>query len=532
MGSVSLVAAYAAYFVIPLLFLLSYRIFFHPLRGYPGPVLAKITNGYAGWHAICKNHHLATYQNFQRFGPVVRQGPTQLVFNTATAFHDIYLNPKLVKGHAYHGSQLTAKYPSVINAIDKDQARRKRKVMGQALTERYLRAFEPMMSGEVDVFLRQLLVSSKTAEVVNMTPRCERLGLDIIGLLSFGYRFNTQTDESHRYLQPVIDGMAWRMNTYMLWPILKPFEKLFMLLGAKKLLRFRRLVHEMIRTRMAEEKDAHHDLYSSVADQVGKGQEGLYDGELWPEAILFILAGGSTTAAAMSAAFFYLSRNPAAYSALAAEVRSTFKSGREICAGAQLNGCTYLRACIDETMRMSPPATSTSWRQLNPKNASSGDPWIVDGHVVPPGTQVGVHLYSLFHNEDYFPDSYTWKPERWLDQPASETTQAGGEAPGGDRATKMRKAFQPFLAGERSCLGKSMAYVEISLTLARTIWYFDFETAPGAAGGLGAGQKGRKGGRGRTGEYQLYDIFTGEHDGPNLVFRPRMEVCGELEAEV
>ncbi|KAK7968651.1 hypothetical protein PG996_002923 [Apiospora saccharicola] len=513
MGAVSLVVAYAAYFVIPLLFLLSYRIFLHPLRGYPGPVLAKIKSGYAGWNALRKNHHLATYQNFQRYGPVVRQGPTQLVFNTAIAFHDIYLNPKLVKGHAYHGSQLTAKYPSVINAIDKDQARRKRKVMGQALTERYLRAFEPTMSGEVDVFLNQLLASSKSAEV-------------------FGYRFHTQTDESHRFLQPVIDGMAWRMNTYMLCPPLKPFEKIFMLLGAPKLLRFRRLVHDMIRTRMAEDKDAHHDLYAAVAGHVGKGQEGLYDGELWPEAILFILADGSTTAAAMSAAFFYLSRSPAAYADLAAEVRSTFKSGREICAGPQLNGCTYLRACIDETMRMSPPATSTSWRQLNPKNASS-EPWIVDGHVIPPGTQVGVHLYSLFHNEDYFPDSYTWKPERWLDQPTSESeTQAAGEALGGDRATKMRKAFQPFLAGERSCLGKSMAYVEMSLTLARTIWYFDFETAPGAAGELGAGQKGRQGGRGRTGKYQLHDIFTGEHDGPNLVFRPRMEVCGVLEAEI
>lgn len=138
--------------------------------------------------------------------------PAQLL----TPQTDIYLNPRLAKGYDYRGSQLTAKYPSVINAIDKDQARRKRKYMGQALTERSLRAFEPMMSGEVDVFLRQLLVSSKKAEIVNISPRCERLGLDIIGLLSFGYRFNTQTEESHRYLQTVIDGMSWRINMYML----------------------------------------------------------------------------------------------------------------------------------------------------------------------------------------------------------------------------------------------------------------------------------------------------------------------------
>ncbi|KAK7923587.1 hypothetical protein PG985_007658 [Apiospora marii] len=497
-------------------FLLSYRVFFDPLRRYAGPVLARFTNGHAGWHALQKNHHLATYRNFERYGPVVRQGPTQLVFNTATAFQDIYLNPRLVKGYAYHGSQLTAKYPSVINAIDKDQARRKRKYMGQALTER---SYVPLRSRW----------AGRRAEIVNMSPRCERLGLDIIGLLSFGYRFNTQTEESHRFLQAVIDGMSWRINTYMLWPLLKPFEKLFMLLGAPKLLKFRRLLHTMIKARMAEDKDAHHDLYSAVANHVGKGEQGIYDGELWPEAVLFILAGGSTTAAAMSAAFFYLSRSPAAYTALATEIRSTFKSGREICAGAQLNGCTYLRACIDETMRMSPPTTSTSWRQLNPKDTSTR-PWIVDGHVVPPGTQVGVHLYSLFHNEDYFPDSYEWKPERWLNPPTSDPTLGTRTGKAGNPAA-MRKAFHPFLAGERSCLGKSMAYLEASLTLARTIWYFDFEVAPGAAGALGAGMPGRKDGRDRTGEYQLYDIFTGEHDGPNLVFRPRTELCSDLESE-
>ncbi|KAK8054808.1 hypothetical protein PG993_000035 [Apiospora rasikravindrae] len=530
MGAFGLLAACATYFVATLTFLLGYRIIFHPLRRYPGPILVKITNGYAGWHAIRKNTHLITYQNFQRFGPVVRQGPRQLVFNTVAAFHDIYLSPRLAKGQAYQASQLTAKYPSVINAIDKDQARIKRKYMGQALTERSLRTFEPTMTGQIDIFLRQLLISSRNSEIVNMSPRCERLGLDIIGLLSFGYHFNTQTDDSHRFLQSVVDGMSWRINMYITWPLLKPLERLFILFGAPKLLRFHRLVHTMIKTRMAKDKDAQHDLYAVLADHLGKGQEGLYKGELWPEAILFILAGGNTTSAAMSAASFYLSRNAAAYSILAAEIRSTFTSGQNICSGEQLKSCRYLRACIDETLRMSPPPTGTSWRQISPKDKRS-EPWIVDGHLIPPGTQVGVHLYSLFHNEDYFPDSYTWKPERWLDSPGEVTTT---EEKGENTSTReaMRKAFHPFLAGDRACLGKSMAYQEASLTLARTLWYFDFEMAPGAAGELGAGKRGRTDGRGRPGEYQLYDIFAGQHDGPNLVFRPRTEFCSELETEV
>ncbi|KAK6844180.1 cytochrome P450 [Apiospora arundinis] len=432
------------------------------------------------------------------------------------------MNPRTTKGQAYRASQLAAKYPSILNAIDKDQHRRKRKFIGLALTERSLRSFEPTMSMQVDIFLRQLLRSSEQREIVNLSPRCQRLGLDIIGLLSFGYHFNTQTEESHRFLQEVIDNMSWRINMYMAFPFIKPLESVFMLCGAPKLLKFHRLVTDMIKKRMSEGKDARHDLYSVLADHVGKNQEGLYKGELWPEAILFIMAGGSTTAAALSAAFFYLAHNPKVYDKLATEIRSTFKSGRDIHSGEDLRSCKYLRACIDETLRMSPAATVISWRQIDPKD-TSGEPWIVDGHVIPPGTQVGVPFYSLFHNEEYFPDSFTWKPERWSDPPGNQSEEESAA-----RAA-MHNAFHPFQAGDRSCLGKPMAYLEASLTLARTLWYFDFETAPGVPGLVGAGTEGKTDGRGRPNEFQLYDIFVAGHDGPNLVFKPRAGVCKDLE---
>ncbi|KAK8024730.1 hypothetical protein PG990_002553 [Apiospora arundinis] len=528
MGHKSSVAFYIAYFIVPLLFLSGYRIFIHPLRNYPGPTLGKITNAYAGWHAIRKRQHLASYHDFQRFGsPVVRHGPGQLVFNTPKAFHDIYLNPRTTKGQAYRASQLFAKYPSILNCIDKDQHRRKRKFIGLALTERSIRSFEPIMSTQVDIFLEQLSRSSEKREIVNVSPRLQRLGLDIIGLLSFGYHFNTQTDESHRFLQEVIDGMSWRINMYMAFPFAKPLERVFMLCGAPKLLKFHHLVTNMIKMRMSEGKDACHDLYSVLADHVGKGQEGLYQGELWPEAIFFIMAGGNTTAAALSAAFFYLSRNPTVYDKLATEIRSTFKSGREIHSGEKLKSCKYLRACIDETLRMSPAATVISWRQIDPKATTSSESWIVDGHIIPPGTQVGVPLYSLFHNEEYFPDSFTWKPERWLEDSLDENQQQNKEESAARGA--MRNAFHPFQAGDRSCLGKSMAYLEASLTLARTLWHFDFETAPGPPGLVGAGTEGKTDGRGRPNEYQLYDIFTAGHDGPNLVFKARTGACKDSE---
>lgn len=220
----------------------------------------------------------------------------------------------------------------------------------------------------------------------------------------------------------------------------------------------------------------------------------------------------------MCAIFYYLSRNPSAYAQLASEIRATFSSGSEIRHGQQLTSCKYLRAVIDESMRISPPTPGVMWREKDPL---STEPLIVDGHIIPPGTLVGVGTYSLMHNPEYFPEPFAFRPERWL--------EGNNEAPEEKEArATMRRAFIPFSLGDRGCAGKAVAYLEMSLTVAKTVWYFDFEKAPGDVGELGSGRKGAAGGRDRPDEYQLYDRFMAEHEGPNLVFRPRENHWEEL----
>lgn len=230
------------------------------------------------------------------------------------------------------------------------------------------------------------------------------------------------------------------------------------------------------------------------------------------------MKGGTTTATAISTVFYYLSRNPPAYARLASEVRTVFASGGEIRHGQKLTGCKFLRAVIDESMRISPPTPGVMWREKDPLSA---EPLVVDGHVIPPGTLVGVGIYSLMHNPEYFPQPFAYRPERWL--------EADGDTPAEKEArAAMRRAFVPFILGDRACAGKAVAYLEISLTVAKTIWYFDFDKAPGEAGDLGSGHRGAAKGRDRPDEYQLYDSFMADHEGPNLVFRPREKYWEEL----
>ena len=199
--------------------------------------------------------------------------------------------------------------------------------------------------------------------------------------------------------------------------------------------------------------------------------------------------GGDTTGTGLTVFFFYITHNLEAYRKLAEEIRSTFSSATEITSGPKLASCKYLRACIDETLRMSPSVTGNIWRQQAPDDTG---PFIVDGHVIPRGTDVSISTYALHHNPAYFPDPYAYKPERWLE---SDT----------ERKRLMNKAFCPFSIGYRGCAGKTVAYVEMSLAIAKAFFYFDVERAPGKDGELGAGTPGGKRGRDRPEVFQLLD---------------------------
>ena len=106
--------------------------------------------------------------------------------------------------------------------------------------------------------------------------------------------------------------------------------------------------------------------------------------ELWGESNLLIIAGSDTTSTALSGALFYLAYNPAALQKVCKEVREAFYDVEEIVTGSKLSGCCFLRACIDETMRMTPPVAGALPRQILTGGID------IDGLHIPAGVDVGV----------------------------------------------------------------------------------------------------------------------------------------------
>ncbi|KAI0862067.1 cytochrome P450 [Xylaria cubensis] len=511
--------AYAVWALISsFVFYAVYQILLHPLHEYPGPFLAKLTELYAGYHSFSKTLHLMIHENHVKYGSVIRLAPNRLVFNTVTALHDIYKNDRVSKSYTYR-SKGARIIENIFTTQDKTVHRRKRRIVGAALSERATKSLEPLVMRQVDVYLHRLLDSSQTSEPINFTERARWLALDIIGSVSFGYHLETQTKEENRFVVDAIAFGLYRSNIlhhiYYLSTLLLHKVTDTIIFHYRE--RYWRLLEKMIESRVARGKDGDRDFYSFISDlNVEEGS--IRQGELFSEASILMVAGSDTTATALSATFFYLSRNPECYEKLCTEIRSSFESGQDIKTGPQLAGCRYLRACLDEGMRMSPPVPGTLWRMQDPGDEQ---PLVIDGHVIPKGTLMGVSTYAIHHNEEYFPDSFAFKPERWL--------AAGTSLEEETAAKRMHDAFAVFSTGSRSCAGKALAYMESTLVLAKTLWYFDFESALGKLGDVGGGKLGGPPGRSRPDEYQLGDIFTASHDGPYLKFRTRGEQWRELE---
>ena len=223
------------------------------------------------------------------------------------------------------------------------------------------------------------------------------------------------------------------------------------------------------------------------------------------EANVLLLAGGDTMGGAICQILFYLSRNLHAYDKLASEIRTTFQSRSELGLGPKLNSCTYLRACIEEGLRLG--GGPAFWREAGPGGATVCDEYI------PPGCVVGICMTAINRKAEYFPSPLAYQPERWISSETDPAKQA--------QLAAAKAAHQPFSLGPRSCVAKNLAITVIELTLATLIWEMDFRVAEGEIGRTGGGRPGLGWGREKEDDFQMYGNFTLTKDGPVLQFRRR-----------
>lgn len=168
-----------------------------------------------------------------------------------------------------------------------------------------------------------------------------------------------------------------------------------------------------------------------------------------------LLAGVDTTSNALMWALHELSRNPHVQDRLYKEV-STMVPSDQIPTAADVTRMPYLKAVIKEALRMY-PVVSLNARIIAERNLSIG------GYQFPKKTAFSFCHYAISHDENTFPDSFAFKPERWLRDNPKRPNPFGS---------------LPFGFGVRSCVGRRIAELEMYLLLFQLIRQFEIKPDP------------------------------------------------------
>lgn len=244
---------------------------------------------------------------------------------------------------------------------------------------------------------------------------------------------------------PMLNGNPFQDMAYpLMWRLglLNPF----FFKGWRDVLRFNAYSLKQTETRLKMESQRrdvmHYLIEGSKAEKDGALAKGSADPmEFVGNARGLMVAATDTTSIQLAANLFYISHNPHVSERLKKEVRGAFTSQDEITAASVVH-LPYLKAVVDESLRMSPSVPSGVPREPYTGGAN------IAGEFIPEGTDVTVPTYAIQHNPEYYPDPFKYYPERWL------VEESGEEA-----VRRATSAFAPFSLGARGCLGKRLAYV-------------------------------------------------------------------------
>jgi cytochrome P450 len=444
--------------------------------------------------------------------------PNSIAFNTADGLNDIYRRPGGLLKHKGYEAMVHRAPNSFTMRGGKDHLRRRR-ILGEGLSDKSLRVYEPRMLEHINKFcdiIAGTVDQDGWSSPKDMASYCNYLSFDVMSDIVFGAKYNLLEIDRFRYVCKVIEKSNERMNVLVhagRWASLKLLDRFLFRRAIFARNRFIRFVTRLVGDRISKSKSVHPlesmDVFSHLQEAKDPSTgHSLSANEITAESTTLIVAGSDSTSTSITSVLFYLSHYPEVCDRVTAEIRNNFTHANEICIGATLFSCRYFSACINEAFRMSPAAGSCLFRELPNHGA------VIDGETLPGGSNVGVGIYSIHHNPTYFPDPFTYRPERWI-VGLDDATQGSLE--------KGLSVLNPFSVGSRSCVGKSLAMMELQLTLASVLHRYDIKLAEGDLGRIGEGRADWEYGRHREHEYQLYEYITSSKMGPYLQFRARKD---------
>ncbi|KAF2195825.1 cytochrome P450 [Zopfia rhizophila CBS 207.26] len=455
-----------------------YNLFLHPLRSYPGPLLARATILAFQRASIQGKIHLWQHDLHKKYGPVVRYSPDELSFIEPEVWKDVYGHKashgggSFAKDSKFYGPDIFGTPPGLIRADTVSHARQ-RKLVSHAFSDKALREQESLLKSYVELLVKKLkeTVEGEGKGAANLVDWYNFTTFDIMADLTFGEPLKLLEGSTYSpWVRALFDNLKLVLFSQHIraWPGIEALLNMLVpeTVREKRRLHIRHSV-DRVEKRLARKTDR-PDIWTYVmrfSDSEENKGKGLTETEMHSNAGLFMLAGTETTATELSGLTYRLLKSPERLNRLKREIRDAFETYEDMTM-VKLSQLEYLGACIEEGLRVYPPVPFGLARVV-PKGGG-----LVGGRWMPEGISVSVPQYAAYHSALNFKNPDDFIPERWLLEGEAEYSS--------DRKT----VLNPFSYGPRNCLGKNLAYHEMRLVLASILWNFDMELAEGSDGWL------------------------------------------------
>ncbi|KAJ7736553.1 cytochrome P450 [Mycena maculata] len=176
------------------------------------------------------------------------------------------------------------------------------------------------------------------------------------------------------------------------------------------------------------------------------------------EMLNILLAGRDTTMHILTVVVYFFTMYPDVCARAREEVLTQVGPTR-MPTYEDIKDMKYLRAVINETMRLYPSVPFNIRENINPVVWPSPDPNEKPLYI-PAGTKLAYSVFMMHRRKDLWgPDAEEFSPDRFLDERVK-------------LLLKNPFQFLPFNAGPRICLGQQFAYNEMSFVLIRLLQAF------------------------------------------------------------
>jgi cytochrome P450 len=279
---------------------------------------------------------------------------------------------------------------------------------------------------------------------VDIYPLMNKLAFELV----INTLFNVNIPES---VQNELSRLIYELQDYVIRDLRQVYKRWWFRLSGedsdhlKKSFRVRQIIRDIIRERKASSLRFNDLLDMLLEAKYEDNGEHMNEDQLIDEITILIIAGHETTANALAWTLYLLATHPAEQELLRKEAST--------CAIHESVMSDSINSVIRESMRLYPPAWISDRICLRDDVYSSFD--------IPANTIMVLFYYGLHRDPKHWSDPTEFKPARFLKKNFDK---------------EKSKAYYPFGAGPRLCIGNNFAIAEMAIFLHRFISDFSIES--------------------------------------------------------